>query len=57
MCVANSRIFVQEGIYDAFVAALVQVAASIKQGDGFSTHVDQGPVVSEAQLMVSLILS
>lgn len=57
MCVANSRIFVQEGIYDKFVAGLTAAAGALKQGDGFSASVGQGPLVSQAQLDVRIQFS
>lgn len=57
MCVANSRIFVQEGIYDKFVAALVAAMDGLEQSDGFSASAGQGPLVSQAQLDVRLSLS
>ncbi|KAJ6608525.1 aldehyde dehydrogenase domain-containing protein, partial [Mycena sp. CBHHK59/15] len=48
-CCAGSRIFVQAGIYDKFLAAFTEKAASIKIGDPFETGVDQGPQVSQIQ--------
>jgi acyl-CoA reductase-like NAD-dependent aldehyde dehydrogenase len=55
MCIAGSRIFVQEGIYDKFIERLCDAARSIKQGDNFDPENEQGPVVSEAQMNVSMI--
>lgn len=53
MCIAGSRIFVQEGIYDEFIKSFTAIAETLKQGDGFDPDVQDGPVVSEAQLKVN----
>ncbi|GJE88285.1 putative aldehyde dehydrogenase [Phanerochaete sordida] len=52
MCIAGSRIFVQEGIYDVFVQHLVAVAKSMQPGSGFETDImtKVDPVVSQSQL-------
>lgn len=50
----GSRIFVQSGIYDEFLAKFTEKAKQIKVGDPFSKGVDQGPQVSEQQYDVSL---
>jgi acyl-CoA reductase-like NAD-dependent aldehyde dehydrogenase len=55
MCIAGSRIFVQEGIYDKFIERFCDAARSIRQGDNFDPESEQGPVVSEAQMNVSMI--
>ncbi len=49
MCTAMSRIFVQEAIYDNFLASFVEKAARIKLGlaDNFETQM--GPLISDAQ--------
>ncbi|KAG6843866.1 hypothetical protein H0H87_012258, partial [Tephrocybe sp. NHM501043] len=48
-CCAGSRIFVQAGIYDQFLAKFTEKARSIKVGDPFETDTDQGPQVSQIQ--------
>ncbi|PWY94713.1 aldehyde dehydrogenase aldA [Aspergillus sclerotioniger CBS 115572] len=48
-CCAGSRILVQEGIYDKFVARLKERAAQNKVGDPFSQDTFQGPQVSQLQ--------
>ncbi|KAJ7753905.1 aldehyde dehydrogenase [Mycena maculata] len=48
-CCAGSRIFVQSGIYDAFLEKFTERSKSIRIGDPFSSDVDQGPMSSEAQ--------
>ncbi|KAI0695528.1 aldehyde dehydrogenase [Cytidiella melzeri] len=50
MCMAGSRIFVQEGVYNKFIKAFVAAAEAIKQGDMFDPECHQGPVVSETQM-------
>ena len=49
MCVAGSRIYVQEGIYEEFVKKTVEKAKSLKVGDPFDPLVNQGPQVDKAQ--------
>ncbi|KAI7965317.1 hypothetical protein MJO29_003415 [Puccinia striiformis f. sp. tritici] len=45
----NHGIFVQEGIYDKFVAALKENLQSLKVGDPFDVNTFQGPQVSQLQ--------
>ena len=47
ICVASSRVFVQEGIYDEFEKKLVKKAQNWIVGDPFDPKVQQGPQVSE----------
>ncbi|KAH7876625.1 aldehyde dehydrogenase [Lentinula edodes] len=51
VCTAGSRIFVQEGIYDAFIKAFSEAAAGVntKTGDPFAEGTIHGPVVSQTQ--------
>ena len=49
-CTASSRIIVTEGIYDRFVAAMIERIGKIKVGPALEQGVDVGPVVSQAQL-------
>jgi succinate-semialdehyde dehydrogenase/glutarate-semialdehyde dehydrogenase len=44
-CVCANRIFVQEGIYDAFAEKLAAAAAALKIGDGMTDGVEQGPLI------------
>lgn len=53
MCIAGSRIFVQEGVYDRFLQAFTAAAQSFKPGDGFDPDSNHGPLISETQLKVS----
>jgi aldehyde dehydrogenase (NAD+) len=48
-CCAGSRIYVQEGIYDKFVARFRERAQQNKVGDPFKEDTFQGPQVSKLQ--------
>ncbi|KAJ7691189.1 aldehyde dehydrogenase domain-containing protein [Mycena rosella] len=48
-CCAGSRIFVQAGIYDKFLAAFTERTKNIKVGDPFAPGIEQGPQVSQVQ--------
>ncbi len=47
-CVCANRIYVQTGIYDAFVEKLTEATQTLKVGDGFQEGVSQGPLIDEA---------
>lgn len=47
-CVCANRLFVQAGIYDAFVERLNAEVAALAVGDGFKEGVDQGPLINES---------
>lgn len=49
ICSATSRILVQDGLYDAFIARFAQATATIKIGDGLDDGVKMGPLVNQAQ--------
>ncbi|WP_068084985.1 aldehyde dehydrogenase [Novosphingobium rosa] len=49
-CVAGSRLLVQAGIYDRFVAALKERMARIAIGDPLDPASDMGPMATEQQL-------
>ncbi|XP_057447120.1 aldehyde dehydrogenase family 2 member C4-like [Lotus japonicus] len=49
VCVAFSRVFVQEGIYDEFEKKVVEKAKTWVVGDPFDPKVQQGPQTSKAQ--------
>ena len=44
-CTATSRLILQDGIHDAFVAKLKARAAALKLGDGRQAGTDVGPVI------------
>jgi succinate-semialdehyde dehydrogenase/glutarate-semialdehyde dehydrogenase len=47
-CVCANRIFVQEGVYDAFADKLATAVAKMKVGNGMEADVVQGPLIDEA---------
>lgn len=48
-CIAATRTFVQEGIYDAFVKKATELAKSRKVGNPFGQGVQHGPQIDETQ--------
>ncbi len=49
-CVCANRLFVQDGVFDAFTKKLVEKVKQLKVGDGFTEGVTQGPLIDEAAL-------
>jgi succinate-semialdehyde dehydrogenase / glutarate-semialdehyde dehydrogenase len=49
-CVCANRLYVQDGVYDAFVSKLAARAKSIKVGNGFDDGVTQGPLIDDNAL-------
>jgi aldehyde dehydrogenase (NAD+) len=49
-CIAGSRAFVQQPIYDAFLERLVNRARRIKLGDPLRAETQMGPVATRAQI-------
>ncbi|KAJ0960375.1 hypothetical protein J5N97_001792 [Dioscorea zingiberensis] len=49
ICVAGSRVYVQEGIYDEFVKKAAQTCKNWVVGDPFNPQVHQGPQVDKQQ--------
>jgi len=49
-CVCANRIFVQEGVYDAFAEKLAAKVREMKVGPGDEPGVTQGPLINEAAL-------
>ncbi|CAA0818433.1 Aldehyde dehydrogenase family 2 member C4 [Striga hermonthica] len=43
ICVAGTRVFIQEGIYDKFIARLLEQLKTWVVGDPFDPNVNQGP--------------
>lgn len=56
ICVAGSRIYVQEGIYDEFVKKIAEKAKNWVVGDPFNPNVHQGPQVVFSFLFSSVFL-
>jgi succinate-semialdehyde dehydrogenase/glutarate-semialdehyde dehydrogenase len=46
-CVCANRLYVQEGVYDAFVAKLAEKSRGIKVGNGFESGITQGPLIDD----------
>ena len=49
-CVCANRILVQDSIYDAFMAKLVERARALKVGDGSKDGLTQGPLINTQAL-------
>jgi len=47
-CVCANRFYVQDGVYDAFVAKLAARVAELKMGNGFDAGVQVGPLIDDA---------
>ena len=46
-CVCANRLYVQDSVYDQFVAKLADKAKGIKVGSGFEAGVSQGPMIDD----------
>ncbi len=44
-CVCANRLLVQAGVYDAFVAKLVEATKQLRVGDGLAGPTEQGPLI------------
>jgi succinate-semialdehyde dehydrogenase/glutarate-semialdehyde dehydrogenase len=49
-CVCANRIYVQDGVYDAFAKLLAEKAAALAVGDGLAGVTQQGPLINERAL-------
>ena len=49
-CTATSRAIVEDGIYDRFVAAVVERTKKLKIGDGMQPGIEIGPCVDQGQM-------
>ncbi len=49
-CVCANRIYVQDGVYDAFAAKLATAVGKLKTGNGFDEGVILGPLIDKAAL-------
>ena len=49
-CVCANRIYVQEGVYEAFVTKFAAKVKALKVGNGFEDGVTQGPLIEPAAL-------
>ncbi|MBS0394529.1 MAG: NAD-dependent succinate-semialdehyde dehydrogenase [Proteobacteria bacterium] len=46
-CVCANRLLVQAGVYDAFVAKLVEATKKLRVGDGLAGPTEQGPLIDD----------
>jgi aldehyde dehydrogenase (NAD+) len=53
-CTASSRLIVQDGIHDAFVAALAEKVKALRVGHALDPNTQMGPAVSSDQLEQNL---
>ena len=49
-CISANRIFVQAGVYDEFVARLVDAASQLKVGNGLESGTNVGPLIEQAAI-------
>jgi len=49
-CVCANRLYVQDGVYDAFAEKLATAVAKLKTGNGFDDGVILGPLIDKAAL-------
>ncbi|GAA0825345.1 aldehyde dehydrogenase family protein [Streptosporangium amethystogenes subsp. fukuiense] len=49
-CVAGSRLYVEESVFDEVVARVAAIGASMRIGDGFDPETQIGPLVSKEHL-------
>ncbi|WP_417205700.1 NAD-dependent succinate-semialdehyde dehydrogenase [Antarctobacter sp.] len=47
-CVCANRIYVQDGIYDAFAEKLAAAVSKLKVGDGLDAGIDLGPLINQS---------
>jgi succinate-semialdehyde dehydrogenase/glutarate-semialdehyde dehydrogenase len=52
-CVCANRLYVQDGVYERFVAKLAEKSKTIKVGNGFEPGINQGPLI-DAQAMAKV---
>lgn len=50
-CVCANRLYVQDGVYDAFTARLKAAVAKLKLGDGLQPGVTIGPLIDDKALL------
>lgn len=50
VCIAASRFYVHDSVYDRFVSRFVEVAASLRIGNGRDPQVDVGPLANARRL-------
>ncbi|MES2258854.1 MAG: NADP-dependent succinate-semialdehyde dehydrogenase [Pseudomonadota bacterium] len=50
-CVCANRIYVQDGVYDAFASKLVAAVGKLKVGNGVDAGVTQGPLIDDKAVL------
>lgn len=50
-CVCANRLYVQDGVYEAFAAKLVAAVAKLKVGNGVEPGVTQGPMIEDKAVL------
>lgn len=51
VCVAGSRLYVEEPVYDRVIEGVAKYAAALKVGPGHDPETQMGPLISEAHLL------
>ena len=51
VCIAPTRFLVQEGVYEAFVARFVELARTVKVGDGLESGTTMGPLANSRRIV------
>jgi len=49
-CVCANRLYVQEGVYDAFAEKLAKAVGALKTGNGFDEGINLGPLIDASAL-------
>jgi succinate-semialdehyde dehydrogenase/glutarate-semialdehyde dehydrogenase len=49
-CVCANRLYVQDGVYETFIARLAEKARGIKVGNGFESGIQQGPLIDASAM-------
>jgi succinate-semialdehyde dehydrogenase / glutarate-semialdehyde dehydrogenase len=49
-CVCCNRLYIQEGVYDAFAAKLAVAVKNLKPGSGLESGATQGPLIDDAAM-------
>src|SRR3954451_10687692 len=49
-CISANRILVQDGVYDEFVARLVEAASKLKVGNGMEPETKVGPLIEQSAI-------
>ena len=59
VCIAGSRIYVQESVYDEFLTRFTEIAKGLSNsiGDPFTQGTQHGPQVSQVQVDVRILPS